>query len=836
MVAVYAVWLCDGRSSENIFARRDEDGGAGLAGTGAVGRDSTGGSNGKRAKGVLATGMILQWRLVSISTDRRAVDRQNFYENDNQKGNSCGIAIDPRWSIPHPVYCVRMELSMRILLAVLTVAFGSAMVLAQTGVAIHGKDRITLPAPPETEKVPVVDSYFGTKITDDYRWLEDAKSTETRAWLDQQIAYTDRYLKQAKVRPALAETLDGLIHVTSWSTPIQRGDSFFFSKRLSSEEQGSIYVRHGWAAPKTPSAKAPDAGKDIRLVDPASLSRDPNTSVSLSTVAHDGSLLAYGVRQGGADEQEIHFLNVKTGKTMDDALPAARYNSIDLAPDLSGVYYSVFTHKGSLVYLHKFGTRNSADVLLFGREFHSELLGELDLVSAHVTEDGRYLEVVIGRGVPAKRVDIVYRDLKKPDAVFEILVWGLDARFSPDYFEGNWYVQTDYMAPNGRILKARPGVAPEAWETVVPESADVIDGSSIVGGKLFVHRLKDVKSETTIYSLAGKAEGTLPYAGIGDASGLGGEAKDRYGFYSFQSLIQPPTIYRYDTMTGKQEIFAQPKTPFDASQYELKQVFFQSKDGTRIPMFIAGKKGLKVDGTARLLMTGYGGFNLSETPAWSPLWASWMEQGGWFALPNLRAGGEYGEAWHKAGMFEKKQNVFDDFYAAAEYLIANKYTTPEHLAISGRSNGGLLMGAAMTQRPDLFGAIWCGYPLLDMLRYQKFLLGRLWTTEYGSAENEKEFAYIRKYSPYQNVKAGTKYPAIMFFTGDSDTRVDPLHARKMTPLMQAASASGRPVLLHYSLKSGHSAGVAAGQLIDDYADQLAFLWTETGPAPTPTPK
>jgi prolyl oligopeptidase len=245
-------------------------------------------------------------------------------------------------------------------------------------------------------------------------------------------------------------------------------------------------------------------------------------------------------------------------------------------------------------------------------------------------------------------------------------------------------------------------------------------------------------------------------------------------------------------------------------------------------MFIAGKTGLKMDGSERLLMTGYGGFNLSETPAWSPLYAAWMEQGGWFALPNLRAGGEYGENWHKSGMFEKKQNVFDDFYAAAEFLIENHYTSPAHFAITGRSNGGLLMGAAMTQRPELWGAIWCGYPLLDMLRYQKFLFGRLWTTEYGSAENEKDFPYLLKYSPYQNVKAGTKYPAIMFFSGDSDTRVDPLHARKMTPLVQAASSSGRPVLLHYSLKGGHSAGVAAAQLIDDYADQLAFLWTETG--------
>jgi prolyl oligopeptidase len=742
-------------------------------------------------------------------------------------------------------------LAAALLPAVLILSSGAIVAVAQSSsYPIHGGDRITLPAPPDVEKKPVVDDYFGTKITDDYRWLEDAKSAETRAYLDQQMAYTDRYLRQAKVRPEFADALDGLVHVTSWSIPILRqaqgGDSYFFMKRLSSEEQASIYVRHGWAPPtggiKTPAKKAPvgkpgaagdktELGKDIRLVDPAKLSRDPNTSVSIVAVSKNGELLAYGVRQGGADEEEVHFLDLKTGKTMEDVFPSDRYNSVNFAPDLSGVYYARFTHKGSLLSFHKFGTRMGSDTLLFGREFHGELLGELDLIGARVTDDDRYLVVQVSRGVPAKRVDIVFRDLQKPNTPFTDLIWGFESRFSAHYANGDWYVQTDYHAPKGRILKAMPGIAPEAWPVVVPEGEDVIDGSSIVGGKLFVHRLHDVKSETTIYTLAGKKVGTIDYAGIGSASGLSGQLKDRYGFYSFESFIQPPTIYRYDTVTGKQEVFAQPKTPFESEQYELKQVFYKSKDGTRIPMFIAGKKGLKTDGSERLMMTGYGGFNLSETPAWNPLYAAWMQQGGWFALPNMRAGGEYGEAWHKAGMFEKKQNVFDDFYAAAEYLIANKYTSPAHFAITGRSNGGLLMGAALTQRPELWGAIWCGYPLLDMLRYQKFEFGRLWTTEYGSAENEKDFPYLRKYSPYQNVKEGTKYPAVMFFSGDSDTRVDPLHARKMTPLVQAASTSGRPVLLHYSLKGGHSAGVSAAQLIDDYADQLAFLWTETGTHP-----
>jgi prolyl oligopeptidase len=281
-------------------------------------------------------------------------------------------------------------------------------------------------------------------------------------------------------------------------------------------------------------------------------------------------------------------------------------------------------------------------------------------------------------------------------------------------------------------------------------------------------------------------------------------------------------------VTGKREVFFQPKVPFDSSQYEIKQVFFKSKDGASVPMFIAGKKGLKQDGTERLLMTGYGGFKLSILPTWNPQYAWWLEQGGWFALPNMRGGGEYGEHWHEQAMFEKKQNVFDDWFAAAEYLIANKYTSPQHFAITGRSNGGLLMGAAITQRPELFSAVLCGYPLLDMLRFQKFLVGSYWITEYGSSEKEKQFPYLLKYSPYQNVKPSSTYPAVMFFTGDSDTRVAPLHARKMTALLQSASSSGRPVLLHYSLAGGHSAGVSVDQQIQDDADQLTFLWTESG--------
>jgi prolyl oligopeptidase len=693
-----------------------------------------------------------------------------------------------------------------------------------TGQTIHGRDGITLPSPPPVEADPVTDNYFGTKVTDSYRWLEDAKSTQTRAFIDAENAYTSRYLKQAKIRNQIVDDLDPLENVSQTTTPMERAGSYFFEKRLGGEQQFSIYVRHGFT------------GKDERLIDPAAFSRDPNTSVSIQDVSRNGGLVAYGLKEGGADEDGIHIFDLKTKKALEDELPAARYLSVEFAPDGKSFYYARNNKEGTMLFQHVLGTRPSKDTLIFGREFRGEPLGPSDLFGARISDDGHFMVIQINRGVPAKRVDIVFHDLTKPGSPYEVLVWTLDARFDAIWTHNKWFVKTDYNAPNGRILIADPGVMPEAWKTIVPEGSDVIQSWNIVGGKLYVNRLKEVKTETSVYTLDGKPAGNIEYDEIGSASTLAGKTTDRYAFFTFQSFIRPPTLYRVDTTTGKREIFFQPKIPFDTSQYDLKQVFYESKDGTKIPMFIAGRKGLKQDGTERLLMTGYGGFQLAMTPAWNPAYAWWMQQGGWFAMPNLRGGDEYGEHWHEQAMFEKKQNVFDDWFAAAQYLIEKKYTSPQHFAIRGRSNGGLLMGASITQHPELFGAIWCGYPLLDMLRYQKFKVGHYWTTEYGSADNEKDFPYLFKYSPYQHVKEDADYPAIMFFTGDNDTRVDPLHARKMTALMQAASKSGRPILLHYSVTGGHSAGVSVDQHIQDDADELAFLWTETDSPRKSAPK
>ena len=621
-----------------------------------------------------------------------------------------------------------------------------ALVLHAQNPAIHGGNGVTLPPPPPTPAHPVSDEYQGTQIEDPYRWLEDAKSPQTRAWIGEQNKYTQQYLSQLKNRPEIIHQLTELERVDQYSTPALRGGKYFFEKRLATENQASIYVRDGWK------------GTDNRLIDATKLSADQNTSVTIDDIARNGGLLVYGVRQGGADEESVHVFQVREGKEMPDVLPSARYESVSLGPGDKGLYYSVFTHQGTNVYFHRFGTAVESDSKIFGGEYRGEKLGEIDLVDSSVSENGRYLLLNISHGVPATRNDILVKDLRQPGSDFVPLVYGIEAQTEALNIGDRFFLQTDYQAANKRIVEAAPGGKPEDWKAVIPDGKDVIDGSSIVGGKLFVTRLHDVKTETTIYTLEGRSIGNIDYPGIGSGSGVYGLPSQDEGFYSFESFIQPPTIFRYDTRSGKSEVFATPKVPFDTSQYEITQVFYTSKDGTRIPMFIAGKKGLERNGQARLLLTGYGGFDVAMLPDWNPEYAWWLEQSGYFALPNLRGGDEYGEPWHKAAMFEHKQNVFDDFFAAAEYLIANHYTVPQRFALRGRSNGGLLMGAAITQRPDLFGAIWCGYPLLDMLRYQKFEMGRLWTTEYGSAEKAADLSYLLKYSPYQNVKPGRNIP------------------------------------------------------------------------------
>ena len=683
---------------------------------------------------------------------------------------------------------------------------------------VKGGNGIILPPPPVTEAKPVTETIHGVTLTDPYRWLEDAKSPETRAWIAEQMKYTEKYLSQVKIRPQIIQDLARLERVESYDIPTERGGRYFFKKRLADENQGSIYLRHGLH------------GEDVRLIDATRLSADQNTSVQVNDISKDGTLLVYGIRSGGADEESVHILEIdKNGasRELSDSLPSARYEGIQLSPDKQGLYYARYEKTGTLVFYHQLGSPASGDNLIFGKSFEGETFGQMELIQAEVTENERYLMIGVVHGVPAKRVDIYAKDLRQPGSPIRPIVRGMDYRFTPTNYGDDLYLLTDYQAPNYRVVKvsiANP--QPQNWTTIVPEAADVISGITIVGGKLFVTGLHDVVTQTNIFTLDGHQIGHLEYPTLGAASQLNGREDSNEAFYSFQSFIIPPTIYRYDVATGKTEVFAKPKVPFNSDDYEVKQVFYKSKDGTRIPMFISSKKGVKRDGNTPTLMTGYGGFLVDLNPGWNPEYAWWLEQGGFFAQPNLRGGGEYGEKWHQAGMFEHKQNVFDDFFAAAQYLVDEKYTSVDHLAIRGRSNGGLLMGAAMTQHPEMFGAIWCGFPLLDMIRFQNFLVGKWWTAEYGSADNADQFPYLLKYSPYQNVKPGMKFPAIMFNTGDSDTRVDPLHARKMTALVQKDNANDRPILLHYQTISGHSAGVSITQAIEDTADELSFLWNE----------
>jgi len=705
---------------------------------------------------------------------------------------------------------------LKILLPSLLLLIVTFVFAAENTTVIRGGNGVMLPPPPPTKAEPITETLHGVTITDPYRWLEDSKSPATRAWVEGQMKYTEDYLAQVKVRPEILRRLSELVRVESFGMPVERANLYFFKKRLPQENQGSIYVREGLK------------GTDEKLIDASKLSSDQNTSVGVADISKDGKLLVYEVREGGADEQSLHLLEVKTKRELPDVFPAARYAGVSLSPDGQGLYYAKFEPTGSQVFYHKMGTSVSADEMIFGKSFGGETLGAMDLIYPEVTENGRYLLIHVNHGVPAKRIDVYVKDLRLANGQITPVIHGIDNRFYPVNYDDDLYVMTDNRAENYRVIKlALNNPAPEHWQTLVPEGKDVILAISLVGGKLFVTGLHSVITQTRIFTLEGKPAGTLTYPTLGAASAVEGLQESNQGFYSFESFTIPPAIYHYDVATGKTDVFAKPSVPFDSDQYEVTQVFATSKDGTRVPMFISGKKGRKLNGQTPTLMFAYGGFNVSLPPHWDPEYVWWMEQGGYFAQPNLRGGGEYGEAWHKAGMFEKKQNVFDDFFASAQYLIDKKYTSPAKLAIRGRSNGGLLMGAAMTQHPEMFGAIWCGYPLLDMLRFQNFLVGRWWTAEYGSAENAEQLPYLQKYSPYHNVKKGVKYPAIMFNTGDSDTRVDPLHARKMTALLQAETGSNRPILLHYELKAGHSAGVSIWQLVNDTADELAFLWNET---------
>jgi prolyl oligopeptidase len=669
-----------------------------------------------------------------------------------------------------------------------------------------------LNGPPKTRTDDIKETLHGVEVADPYRWLEDQESAETRAWIEAQNEYTESLLRRLPGREQIKQRLTELLKIESMGMPTERGGRYFFSKRMADQDLSVIYFRKGLKGP------------DEVLVDPHRLASDHTVSASMLDVSPDGSLLVYSLRKGGEDEVEVRLMNVESRQDLPDRLPRARYLGVSVKADNSGIFYSRHGQEGSRVFYHELGKETASDQEIFGEGF-----GPGKGIAAGLSEDGRYLILTVFHGSAADKTEIYVKEALKREPVMTV-VNDVQARFLGEVAGDELYLQTNWNSPNGRILRVdlkRP--ARENWTEIIPESDSSIEGFSLAGGKIFVNYLKNVRSSVRVFSLQGKSFGSITFPSLGTVGGVSGRWTSQEAFFRFSSFHVPDTIYRYDVRGGKQEVWARLKVPIESEQFEVKQVWYLSKDGTRVPMFVMHRKGFKLDGSNRTLLTGYGGFTQSLTPSFNQRAALWVERGGVFAVANLRGGGEFGEKWHKAGVLAKKQNVFDDFLAAAEWLVKDGYTQPSRLAISGNSNGGLLVGAALTQRPDLFQAVVCGYPLLDMLRYHKFLVAKFWVPEYGSAEDPEQFKYLYAYSPYHHVKLKTRYPAVLFITGDSDTRVAPLHARKMAALLQASTASNKPVLLHYDTKAGHvGAATPVGKRIEDLTDELSFLLWQLG--------
>jgi prolyl oligopeptidase len=661
------------------------------------------------------------------------------------------------------------------------------------------------PSPPATPKHDVKEVVQRVEITDPYRWLEDQDSPETRAWIDAQNRYTHALMDAWPGREALERRLTELMRIESIGTPRERNGRYFYAKRLPDQDLFVSYVKKGLD------------GKEEVLIDPHPLSPDHTTSAAVFEISEDGTLVACGIRRGGEDEVTLKFRNVDTLRDLPDELPKGRYFGGAFKHDKSGFYYARMNADGPRAYYHAIGTDPAKDTEIFGKGY-----GRDKIIDVALSDDGRYLVITVLHGSAADQTEIYYQDVAAQGPI-RAVVNDVPARFFGEVGGNHLYLHTNWRAPKGRVLSVDlRDPARERWREVVPEGDSAIESVTLAGGQLLVNYLENASSRIKVFDHAGKylRDVSLPSAGSAFvvARWASGET-----FYGFSSFATPLTIYRYDVADGKQNLWARVKVPIDSDQFEVKQVWYESKDKTRVPMFLVHRKGLKLDGTNPTLLTGYGGFNASETPFFSPTAAVWVEQGGVFADPSLRGGGEFGEAWHRAGMLGNKQNVFDDFIGAAEWLIQNHYTSPSKLAIEGASNGGLLVGAALTQRPDLFRAVACGYPLLDMLRYQKVLVARFWVSEYGSADDPEQFKYLYAYSPYHHVQPGTKYPAVILFSGDADTRVAPLHARKMAALLQASTASDGPVLLRYETKAGHAGGLPVTKQIEQQTDVLGFL-------------
>ena len=689
-------------------------------------------------------------------------------------------------------------------------AFLSASLLAQTKINY-----------PTTKKVEQTDEYHGVKVADPYRWLEEY-SDETKAWIEAQNKVTFSYLNQIPEREALKKRLTELWNYERYSAPFKRGKYYFYSKNDGLQNQSVLYI-----------ADSPtDTGRVF--FDPNKLSPDGTIALSGMSFTDDGKLMAYGLATGGSDRTEWRIRNVETGQDLTDVLKPNRQGGISWLKDNSGFFYSRFPETGAgqelrqqtfnqKIYFHKLGTPQSEDVLIYERPDNPEYF-----VGGFVTEDGKWFIVNVGKGTGPQNM-VYYKDLTKKDSPILPLIDKLENDYS---FIGNdgskFYFETDKGAPRAKVVMVDVAAKDKVWKDVIAEAQETLQGVNFINNQFVLNYLKDAYTQIKIYDIDGKLVRDVKLPGIGSAGGFGGRRYDTETFYSFSSYNAPPTIYRYDMKTGKSELFRQAKVKFNPEDYEVKQVFYNSKDKTKIPMFIVHKKGLKLDGTNPTLLYGYGGFNISQTPGFSVSRLAWLEMGGVFAVANLRGGAEYGESWHEAGTKLKKQNVFDDFIAAAEYLIANKYTQSSKLAIQGGSNGGLLVGAVLNQRPDLFGAALPAVGVMDMLRFPKFTIGWAWTSDYGSPDNADEFKAIYAYSPLHNIKPGTKYPAVLITTADHDDRVFPAHSFKYAAALQAAQSGDAPVLIRIETKAGHGAGKPTSKQIEELADIYGFLMKNLG--------
>jgi len=664
----------------------------------------------------------------------------------------------------------------------------------------------------------VLEVRHGVEVRDPYRWLEDGDAEEVRRWSEAQGRHTRAALDAIPFTAAIRERLRVLFSIGLVSAPAIRGDRYFHQRRTGDQEQPVLYLRQG------------REGEDRVLLDPARFAEDRTSALDWYYPSDDGRLLAYGVSEGGSEKSVLRILDVDTGRDLADVIPFTRACSLEWRPDGSGFFYTRYPEPGSVppgeenyrrrVYEHVLGRDWREDPLVFGADRPPE-----DWANVHLSPGGRWLAVSVSRGWT--RTDVYLRDLASPDSPFVTVIEGLDAIFGVDVRNDRLYLQTNLDAPRSRLVAAdleHPGR--ETWRDVLPEGSDVLEGTALIGDWIVAVWLRDASSRVTLHARDGTLLHEVALPVIGSVAGLTGEWDGREAFLGFTSYAVPPTVYRLALPDPALELWARAPGEVDADRFRVRLVHYPSRDGTLVSMFLVDARDRPTDGRGAALLTGYGGFNISHTPAFGRGVIQFLEKGGLYAVAHLRGGGEYGEDWHRQGMLDRKQNVFDDFLAAADFLLQQGHAGRGRLAIMGGSNGGLLVGAALTQRPGLFRAVVCQVPLLDMVRYHLFRIARLWIPEYGSADDPEAFRWLHAYSPYHHVRDGTPYPAVLITTGESDSRVDPLHARKMAARLQAATSSDHPILLRLETRAGHGQGKPLSKTLEEWTDVWAFLFSE----------